>query len=84
MHIFAIRQNLTLSGIQRPNENDFVFTSTAIATGKSIPKCLFVGYAKLERDALLGKAKSLGCVLDAVIHLIRSECSHLRTERDFF
>mmetsp|Transcript_17003 Transcript_17003/g.47744 ORF Transcript_17003/g.47744 Transcript_17003/m.47744 type:complete len:436 (+) Transcript_17003:1792-3099(+) len=74
--VLAIGENLPLSRIERPDEDDLVLAAAASCSRLPFLHRLVVCDAEFERNALLGESKRLGHVLGAVVHLIRNEGRH--------
>lgn len=59
VNILSIGENLTLSRVERPDKDDFMFAPSAVGSVESIVQSLFVGDAKLEGDSLFREPKGL-------------------------
>lgn len=71
--VLSVAQDLALSAVQRPNENDFVLAPTAAGSRSSTRYCGGIGNTKLKDNPLLGKSKGLRSVFDAIVNLVRAE-----------
>lgn len=71
--VLSVRQNLALSAVQGPNEDDFVLGSTAVGSRFPVGDGRGIGDTKLEGDLLFGEPKGLGSVFDTVVDLVGAE-----------
>ena len=70
MDVLPIAEDLTLSTVERPNEDDFVLASTASRSRGSTRNGGGIGDSKFESDLFLGKTKGLGSIFDRVVDLV--------------
>jgi hypothetical protein len=63
VNVLSISENLTLSRVERPNKDYFMFAPSAVGSGESIVQSSVVGDAKLEGDSLFREPKRFGSIL---------------------
>lgn len=70
VNVLSVANDLALSAVETPGEDDFVLASAAVGSGFSVRHGGGIGDSKLEDDLLFGKAKGLGSVFDIVVNLV--------------
>jgi len=71
--VLPVQEDLALSTIEGPGENDLVLAPATVRTSLTVGYCGGIGDAELEGDSLFGKPKGLGGVFDTVVDLIGAE-----------
>mmetsp|Transcript_24019 Transcript_24019/g.56697 ORF Transcript_24019/g.56697 Transcript_24019/m.56697 type:complete len:212 (-) Transcript_24019:165-800(-) len=88
MDVLPVAEDLTLSTVERPNEDDLVLASTTAGSQSSARNGRGISDSKFESDPFLGKSKRLRRIFDAIVNLIWAEnvghvCIGFRERRGF-